>query len=101
MYIHRILCSDRLSTVDDSVLHQLAGLSFPRLRFCLQYVYLALVIPAAYHSVKVGDDAEKHSLTGSPDLDPIFQKGLLQISRGTAVLLLAVYVAYLWFQVRG
>jgi Ca2+:H+ antiporter len=64
-----------------------------------------LVIPAAYHSVKAGENSDKHgfslSLFGKPELDPIYQKGLLQISRGTAVLLLGVYLAYLWFQVRS
>lgn len=34
------------------------------------------------------------------DLDKVGQKGLLTISRGTALLLLATYVAYLVFQVR-
>ena len=48
----------------------------------------ALVIPAAYHSVK--------SQSG---LDSETQNGILIISRGTAILLLGVYVAYLYFQV--
>lgn len=67
-------------------------------------IQLALVIPAAYHSAKI------HSHVGTqpyglfwesttPDLDPIDQHGLLVISRGTAIILLAVYVVYLWFQV--
>jgi Ca2+:H+ antiporter len=34
-----------------------------------------------------------------PDLDPDAEKGLLVISRGTAILLLGVYIAYLFFQV--
>jgi Ca2+:H+ antiporter len=41
------------------------------------------VIPAAYHSAK-----------------RTTQEGLLAISRGTAVLLLAVYIAYLIFQLK-
>jgi len=41
------------------------------------------VIPAAYHSAK-----------------RTTQEGLLTISRGTAVLLLAVYIAYLIFQLK-
>jgi len=44
---------------------------------------ITLVIPAAYHSAK-----------------RTTQEGLLAISRGTAVLLLAVYIAYLIFQLK-
>jgi Ca2+:H+ antiporter len=36
----------------------------------------------------------------SPDLDDGGQRGLLIISRGTAILLLGVYVAYLIFQLK-
>jgi len=64
---------------------------------------ITLVIPAAYHSSKSG-----HSITSSPlyaftngstyDLSEQDQSGLLTISRGTALVLVAVYVAYLWFQ---
>jgi Ca2+/H+ antiporter len=36
--------------------------------------------------------------TSSPDDDNL--KGLLILSRGTAIILLCVYVAYLYFQVR-
>lgn len=51
---------------------------------------ITLVIPAAYHNVK------------SSDLDRISHKdGLLIISRGTAVILLIVYVAYLYFQLKS
>lgn len=49
----------------------------------------ALVIPAAYHNVKTD------TITAFTD----HQKGLLIISRGTAILLLVVYIAYLYFQV--
>lgn len=35
-----------------------------------------------------------------PDLDDDGQKGLLIISRGTAILLLGVYIAYLIFQLK-
>ena len=49
---------------------------------------LTLVIPAAYHSSSVDRN--------SPDDT---QSGLLIISRGTAILLLIVYIAYLFFQV--
>lgn len=80
----------------------------------LTLVLTALVIPAAYHSVK----SSAGTLSGSTRLPYRFtqpancicmldsesggtsgQGGLLIISRGTAILLLAVYVAYLYFQV--
>ncbi|TFK42374.1 Sodium/calcium exchanger protein-domain-containing protein [Crucibulum laeve] len=51
---------------------------------------ITLVIPAAYHSTQ-GD------ATGDPDS----QYGLLVISRGTAIVLLVVYCAYLWFQLKS
>ncbi|KAL1709697.1 Sodium/calcium exchanger protein-domain-containing protein [Schizophyllum commune] len=51
---------------------------------------ITLVIPAAYHSVK--------SQSG---LDSETQNGILIISRGTAILLLGVYVAYLYFQLKS
>jgi Ca2+:H+ antiporter len=35
-----------------------------------------------------------------PDLDEDGQRGLQYISRGTAILLLGVYVAYLFFQLK-
>jgi Ca2+:H+ antiporter len=38
--------------------------------------------------------------TGRPDLDDGGQRGLLIISRGTAILLLGVYLAYLTFQLK-
>jgi Ca2+:H+ antiporter len=70
-------------------------------------VCLALVIPAAFHSSKLSKHADSGSLgyfklagdTTSFGPDPTGQNGLLIISRGTAILLLAVYAAYLWFQV--
>ncbi|KAJ6553835.1 Sodium/calcium exchanger protein-domain-containing protein [Mycena sp. CBHHK59/15] len=46
---------------------------------------ITLVIPAAYHSTMLAADD---------------QSGLLVISRGTAMLLLGVYVAYLYFQLK-
>ncbi|KDQ61154.1 hypothetical protein JAAARDRAFT_55858 [Jaapia argillacea MUCL 33604] len=51
---------------------------------------ITLVIPAAYHS------AQEHSKTDSLRATD----GLLTLSRGTALLLLAVYVAYLFFQLK-
>jgi Ca2+:H+ antiporter len=35
-----------------------------------------------------------------PDLDESGERGLLIISRGTAILLLGVYIAYLFFQLK-
>ncbi|KAF8077723.1 Sodium/calcium exchanger protein-domain-containing protein [Lyophyllum atratum] len=46
---------------------------------------ITLVIPAAYHATNIRNSAEA---------------GLLVISRGTAVLLLGVYIAYLVFQLK-
>lgn len=48
---------------------------------------ITLVIPAAYHSTQANND-------------PSAAAGLLIISRGTAILLLGVYVAYLFFQLK-
>ncbi|KAL5529559.1 hypothetical protein ACEPAG_5544 [Sanghuangporus baumii] len=76
---------------------------------------ITLVIPAAYHSSKIADDTPfdhdeggLNNLFGSfltsdgammPARDPS-RKGLLAISRGTAILLLIVYVGYLVFQLK-
>lgn len=73
---------------------------------CLIRPFKALVIPAAYHSTQAktgghgGDSALMFNINQQlPDLDPDAEKGLLVISRGTAILLLGVYIAYLFFQV--
>ena len=76
---------------------------------------IALVIPAAYHSAKShggvdtngtaiavpGADAfnKAQMELGLGNLDADGYHGLKIISRGTAILLLLVYVAYLLFQV--
>ena len=64
----------------------------------------ALVIPAAYHSMSpVAREADEDDLsfisTGARAARDPAAKGLLALSRGTAILLLIVYVAYLVFQV--
>ncbi|KAI9446300.1 Calcium/proton exchanger [Lactarius indigo] len=66
---------------------------------------ITLVIPAAYHSAKhviTPGDGKLLAMTDPliSDLDEDAQKGLLIISRGTAVLLLGVYIAYLIFQLK-
>ncbi|KAF5380913.1 hypothetical protein D9615_004160 [Tricholomella constricta] len=68
---------------------------------------ITLVIPAAYHSTmaKNGGPGENSTLKavidgGISDLDPSAEAGLLVISRGTAILLLGVYIAYLFFQLK-
>ncbi|KAN0123716.1 H+/Ca2+ exchanger Vxc1-like protein [Russula decolorans] len=70
---------------------------------------ITLVIPAAYHAsqhinspVKGGSVAtmNSHNVVLYPDLDEDGQRGLKYISRGTAILLLGVYVAYLFFQLK-
>ncbi|KAJ6531211.1 Sodium/calcium exchanger protein-domain-containing protein [Mycena capillaripes] len=62
---------------------------------------ITLVIPAAYHSTMLASEGAKNKLptlfTAEADID---QGGLLVISRGTALILLAVYVAYLCFQLK-
>ncbi|KAJ7766717.1 Sodium/calcium exchanger protein-domain-containing protein [Mycena metata] len=62
---------------------------------------ITLVIPAAYHSTMLAADGAKNKLpllfSAEADID---QSGLLAISRGTALLLLGVYVAYLCFQLK-
>lgn len=66
---------------------------------------ITLVIPAAYHSAKhivPTGDGDLLALTDPliSDLDEKAKKGLSIISRGTAVLLLGVYIAYLIFQLK-
>jgi Ca2+/H+ antiporter len=65
------------------------------------------VIPAAYHSAKRTAHPRDRNLieptTAEPlidDLNDNSQEGLLTISRGTAVLLLVVYIGYLIFQLK-
>ncbi|KAJ2920980.1 hypothetical protein H1R20_g16118, partial [Candolleomyces eurysporus] len=53
---------------------------------------ITLVIPAAYNSTMTG-------VKRGPE--ETAEKGLLIISRGTAVLLLFVYLAFLWFQLKS
>ncbi|KAF8478517.1 calcium/proton exchanger [Russula ochroleuca] len=67
---------------------------------------ITLVIPAAYHASKrvispvKGDVVATMNSVLHTDLDEGGQRGLLIISRGTAILLLGVYVAYLIFQLK-
>ncbi|KAG2115065.1 calcium proton exchanger [Suillus discolor] len=56
---------------------------------------ITLVIPAAYTSIT---DVGKQKYCSDPDQCPT--AGLLFISRGTAILLLGVYCAYIWFQLK-
>ncbi|KAF8896970.1 Sodium/calcium exchanger protein-domain-containing protein [Mucidula mucida] len=74
---------------------------------------ITLIIPAAYHSVKSGNTSLFSNALGSSrldsssdhnndllDLDRAGLDGLLIISRGTAILLLGMYVAFLYFQLK-
>lgn len=70
----------------------------------------ALVIPAAYHASqleehwhRVHNDTLVHQLRGDdlPGFDNIGISGLLTISRGTSILLLFIYLAYLYFQLKS
>ncbi|KAF9469298.1 Sodium/calcium exchanger protein-domain-containing protein [Collybia nuda] len=67
---------------------------------------ITLVIPAAYHSTQTtpggpdGQSTVASIISGFSDLDPSGKAGLLVISRGTAILLLGVYITYLFFQLK-
>ncbi|KAJ7481124.1 Sodium/calcium exchanger protein-domain-containing protein [Mycena galericulata] len=64
---------------------------------------ITLVIPAAYHSTMLESDGAKNSLArilSNTAAATDHESGLLVISRGTALLLLGVYVAYLTFQLK-
>jgi Ca2+:H+ antiporter len=87
----------------DSCMHQYVHLQPQHHASLIQYP--ALVIPAAYHSAKhamAPGNGDLVALTNPlvSDLDEDAQRGLLIISRGTAILLLGVYVAYLIFQLK-
>ncbi|KAK7019495.1 vacuolar calcium ion transporter [Favolaschia claudopus] len=61
---------------------------------------ITLIIPAAYHTTILPKDAQDRLssfLAGESEID----SGLLVISRGTALLLLGVYIAYLYFQLKS
>ncbi|KAJ3474132.1 hypothetical protein NLI96_g12636 [Meripilus lineatus] len=69
---------------------------------------ITLVIPAAYHSAKSHQTVDgtnfyrvKDVIVDGTDLEQAYEDGLKTISRGTAILLLIVYVAYLWFQLKS
>ncbi|KAH9928219.1 calcium/proton exchanger [Fomitopsis serialis] len=68
---------------------------------------ITLVIPAAYHSAQshAGNSTTlvnsiANAVVDGTDLDTASERGLLLISRGTALLLLVVYVGYLFFQLK-
>ena len=66
-------------------------------------LHKALVIPAAYFMSQTTKDdiLDVFMKTGQPDaIEEHCRSGLLFISRGTAILLLLVYVAYLVFQLK-
>ncbi|TCD70925.1 hypothetical protein EIP91_000831 [Steccherinum ochraceum] len=72
---------------------------------------ITLVIPAAYHSAKSHSGGIDNStlltaaglevVSDGSDLENIYADGLKIISRGTAILLLGVYIVYLYFQLRS
>jgi Ca2+:H+ antiporter len=57
----------------------------------------ALIIPAAYHASFISPTKNGHDKT-STDYDT--KSGILWISRGTSIILLLLYLAYLNFQLR-
>lgn len=68
---------------------------------------VGLVIPAAYHSTYARSPIDAAGLIGgadpdgAPDPQDDSLKGLLILSRGTSIILLSVYVAYLYFQLKS
>ncbi|KAH9832977.1 calcium/proton exchanger [Rhodofomes roseus] len=68
---------------------------------------ITLVIPAAYHSAQSHSgnttalaNSIANAVVDGTDLDSVSERGLLLISRGTALLLLVVYIGYLLFQLK-
>ncbi|EPT04113.1 hypothetical protein FOMPIDRAFT_1022179 [Fomitopsis schrenkii] len=70
---------------------------------------ITLVIPAAYHSANTHSGSKNttslinsvaNAVIDGTDLSSDAERGLLLISRGTALLLLVVYLAYLLFQLK-
>jgi Ca2+:H+ antiporter len=57
-------------------------------------LFVALILPAAYHASFAAPPGE------GPSPDDGTKHGLLLISRGTSIILLLLYVAYLNFQLR-
>ncbi|KAF9059092.1 Sodium/calcium exchanger protein-domain-containing protein [Rhodocollybia butyracea] len=89
-----------------------AGFKFPESNFqvtaaqasssLMTLACITLVIPAAYYSTKSSGNAFMDPHTNAiTNMDPERLSGLLIISRGTAILLLVVYVAYLYFQLKS
>jgi len=75
----------------------------PDFHLIVTFHTIALVIPAAYFmSQTVGNDFVYSIMkTGQPfPVEDSCRSGLLIISRGTAILLLLVYIAYLFFQLK-
>ncbi|KIK61873.1 hypothetical protein GYMLUDRAFT_558067 [Collybiopsis luxurians FD-317 M1] len=123
------LMQDQLTIVQNSLLGSIlsnillvlgcsflaAGFKFPESNFqvtaaqtsssLMTLACITLVIPAAYHSVKSPSGslftAPFNTESESISLDHAGYSGLLAISRGTALLLLIVYVAYLYFQLKS
>ncbi|KAF8291818.1 Calcium/proton exchanger [Clavulina sp. PMI_390] len=70
---------------------------------------ITLVIPAAYHATQLEPHRHKYyHMPGyfsegagvAPQTDPVGLDGLLTISRGTSILLLLIYAAFLFFQLK-
>ncbi|KZV87410.1 Calcium/proton exchanger [Exidia glandulosa HHB12029] len=66
---------------------------------------ITLVIPAAYHASKANEsepfNGGKLTSLAPPNPDDRSLSGLLTISRGTAIILLLMYIAYLYFQLKS
>ncbi|TXT06070.1 hypothetical protein VHUM_03543 [Vanrija humicola] len=60
---------------------------------------ITLIIPAAYHASS-GEDTDSWFSGDAPNPEDPSLHGLLILSRGTAIILLATYFAYLVFQLR-
>ncbi|WVW83058.1 calcium/proton exchanger [Kwoniella bestiolae CBS 10118] len=64
---------------------------------------ITLILPAAYHASNTEDVQSTVKLLledGAPDPPDASLRGLLILSRGTSIILLATYLGYLYFQLR-
>jgi Ca2+:H+ antiporter len=61
---------------------------------------ITLILPAAYHLSSTENPKVSYLEDGAPDPQDNSLKGLLILSRGTSIILLTTYIAYLFFQLK-